>query len=141
MKFNRQFCTDFAEYYTGSTTPVNDAFDTFLEESLKGPEEPESKIYMQVLESAAEMCGVSMNELSNGRKYGEIPTCKQITCKILHELKCSNSDIIKELPQLGGYQSIRSRRIKATEYEETERSFKLVLMQLRTKFNVEIPAK
>ena len=141
MKFNRQFCTDFAEYYTGSTTPVNDAFDTFLEESLKGPEETEPKIYMQVLEAAAEMCGVSLDELSNGKKYGEIPSCKQMTCKILSELRCSDSDIVKELPQMGGYQSIRSRRMAATRYESTERNYRLVLMQLRTKFNVELPAK
>lgn len=142
MRYTKDFVIGFAEYFKTQDLPVYQAFDIFevLKENEKLHTEP--SIYMQVLQATAEMTNVTMSELAGGKKYGEIPICKQISCAILHELKCSDESISKELLiQMGGVGSIRSRRLAAVRYESTERNYRLVLMQLRTKFNVEIPAK
>lgn len=137
MILNKAFTIGFAEYYRNYSGTVNDAFDTFLDEKKKP--EPEPGICLQVLEATAEMCGVSMQEIGSGKKYGEIPTVKQISAKILHELKCSDETIASALPQMGSYGSIRSRRDAAGRYEKQEKSYRQVLEQLRDKFNIEKP--
>lgn len=143
MKYNKDFIIGFAEYFKTSDDSVYDAFDIF--EVLKEQEkpdpkpEPEQGICLQVLEAAAEMCSVSMDELSNGKKYGDIPTCKQMTAKILHELKCSDETIANELPQMGSVGSIRSRREAAARYEKVEKNYRQVMNQLRSKFGIAIP--
>ena len=73
MMCRKQFVLDFAEYYNGSQAPVEEVFDTFLAEQESKPE-PELGICLLVLESAAEMCNVSMIEIESGLKYGELPT-------------------------------------------------------------------
>ena len=137
MMFNKGFVVDFAEYYRDHHGTVSDAFDTFLEERKKP--EPEPGICEQVLEAAAEMTNVTQDELTNGKKYGDIPTCKQMTAKILHELKCSDETIASKLPQMGSYGSVRSRREAAARYEKVEKNYRLVMNQLRSKFGIAIP--
>ena len=138
MMCRKQFILDFAEYYNGSQAPVEEAFDTFLAEQDSKPE-PEPGICEQVLEAAAEMCNISLDELASGKKYGEIPTCKQISAQILHELKCSDETIAKNLPQMGSAGSIRSRREAAVRYQKTEANYRKVLNQLRERFGIAIP--
>ena len=132
MMFNESCMFLFAEYYRNHPGTVKDAFAAFLNEQKKPESEP--GICLEVLEAAAEMCGVSMNELSNGRKYGNIPTVKQLTAKILHELKCSDETIASKLPQMGSYGSVRSRREAAARRAKGEKNYRAVLEQLRKKF-------
>ena len=149
MNYNRQIIINFAKFVheynflPGDDADYNGLLDTFLDSQDKpNPKpEPEQGICLQVLEAAAEMCGISMNELDNGKKYGQIPSCKQMTAKILHELKCPDGTIASKLPQMGSVGSIRSRREAAARRENSggEKNYRQVLGQLRSKFNIEIP--
>ena len=139
MKFDKQFVIAFAEYYHTGTNTLYSTFDTFLDKYLKEQEKPPPGIHLQVLEAAAEMTNVSMNELESGKKYGNLPTCKQFSAQILHELKCSDKTIANELPQMGSVGSIRSRREAASKYEKAENNYRLVMNQLRNKFGIAIP--
>ena len=139
MNFNKQFCTDFAEYFTTSKLPVYRAFDKFLDKYLKEPERPEPGIYLEVLEAAAEFCNVTLDELCSGKKYGDIPTCKQMVSKVLHELKCSEESIALNLPMLGPRGTVHSQIMAATKYARSEKGFRLVLNQLRERFGIKIP--
>ncbi len=141
MRFNKEFVIDFASFYRTGDAPIYEAFDAFLGKYLKEAEKPEPGIYLQVLQTAAEMCNVTMDELSGGRKYGEIPTCKQMASKILHELKCSEESIAKELPVMGVRGTVHSQIMAASKYENSEPSYKVVMMQLRERFGIEAPVR
>ncbi len=138
--YSRQLTIDFAAHARNQPGELEDLLDTFMDsqDKLNPKPEPELGICLQVLEAAAEMCGISMNELDNGKKYGQIPSCKQMTAKILHELKCSDATISSKLPQMGSVGSIRSRREAASRYEKspTEKNYRKVLAQLRSKFGI-----
>ena len=138
MKYNRKFCIDFANMVRGRPGDIEEMFDKFLDgrEKPDPKPEPEPGICEQVLEAAAEMCGVSMDELSNGKKYGSIPSCKQLTAKILNELKCSDVTIASKLPQMGTVGTIRSRREAAAKYQKVEAKYLAVMNQLREKFGL-----
>lgn len=138
MNYNRKLCIDFANIARDRPGDIEEMFDKFLD-GLEKPEpkpEPEPGICKQVLEAAAEMCGVSMHELSSGMKYGAIPSCKQLTAKILNELKCSDVTIASKLPQMGTVGTIRSRREAAAKYQKVEKNYRVCLNQLRERFGL-----
>ena len=143
MIYSKTFIIGFAKFtqeeniHPDDNAFYNELFDRYLDEQKKP--EPEPGICEQVLEAAAEMTNVSMDELSSGKKYGDIPTCKQITSKILHELKCSDETIASKLPQMGSAGSIKSRREAAAKYQKTEKNYRQVLNQLRERFGIAIP--
>ena len=143
MNYNRRLTLEFASHARRKHGELEELLNAFIEEMEKPDPKPEPElgICFQVLEAAAEMTCVTMDEINSGRKYGSIPSCKQITCKILNELKCPDATIASKLPQMGSYGSVRSRRAAAIRYEQTEKSYRLVLAQLREKFNIEIPIK
>lgn len=142
MKYNRQFCISFAKFVQEENIlpddDYNQLFDEFEKKYSGEPEKPEPAIYNQVLEAAAEMCNVTRDELESGRKYGEIPSCKQMTCKILFELSNSDETIAHMLPMMGSVGSVRSRRAAASKYERTERSYRVVMNQLRERFGIRV---
>lgn len=105
-------------------------------ELLNEPEEPDPNIYHQVLEAAAEMTNVTITELSSGKKYGNIPSCKQMTSKVLSELKCSEKSIALNLPMMGRRGTIHSQIKAASKYEGQEKSYRVVLNQLRSRFGL-----
>ncbi len=139
MKFNKQFCISFAEYFATNDLDIYQAFDKFLDKYLKEPEKPEPGIYLQVLEAAAEFCNITLDELCSGRKYGDIPSCKQMTSKVLHELKCSEKSIAENLPMLGPRATVHSQIMAAARYTRSEKGFRLVINQLRERFGIKIP--
>lgn len=141
MNYNRQLVLGFAAYARNNFGELEGLLNTFIEEMEKpNPKpEPEVGVCLQVLESAAEMTGVTMDELSSGKKYGSIPSCKQICAQILHELKCSDETIASNLPQMGTIGSIRSRREAAVKYQKVEKNYRQVLNQLRERFGIAIP--
>ena len=137
MTFNKQFVISFAEYFLeAGGGPVYDAFNTFLKKYIKEEEGPEPGIHMQVLEAAAEMCGITLTELQSGKKYGDIPTCKQLASKVLSELKCTEHSINKALPFMGHRGTIHSQIMAAAKYEKTELNFRVCLNQLRERFGL-----
>ena len=131
--YSKQFVLDFAEYYTGSEAPVLESFNTFLEMEEEEPD-PDTKIYMEVLSMAAELCNVSMQELNSGLKYGALPTVKQLTAKILHELGHSEHFIANNLPVMRNRNTVHSQRMAANRYEAQEEGYRNVLNQLREAF-------
>lgn len=141
MNYNRQLALDFAAHARSKLGDLGELLDTFIEKMEKPDPKPEPELGIceQVLEAAAEMTNVSIQELSSGKKYGNLPSCKQLTALVLHELKCSDATIASKLPQMGTAGSVRSRRQAAGRYEKQEKSYRQVLEQLRKKFNIETP--
>ncbi len=137
MRFNKEFVLGFANLTRDQEGDIEEMFDEFLENYMKDPDESaEDIIYMDVLEEAAEMCSISMEELESGRKYGDIPTCKQMTSKVLHELKCTEESISRNLPLLGGRGTVHSQIMAAAKFERTELNFRVCLNQLRERFDL-----
>ena len=134
--YSKDFVIEFAEYFKAGDAPVYDAFNTFLDKYLNEPEEPDPNIYHQVLEAAAEMTNVTMMELSSGKKYGDLPSCKQMTSKVLSELKCSEESIALNLPMMGRRGTIHSQIKAASKYEGQEKNYRVVLNQLRSRFGL-----
>ena len=138
MNYNRRLTLEFAAYTRSRSGELEELLNAFIKE-IEKPDpkpEPEVGVCLQVLESAAEMTNVSLQELSSGKKYGNLPSCKQLTALVLHELKCSDATIASKLPQMGTAGSVRSRRQAAGRYEKQEKSYRQVLEQLRTKFGI-----
>lgn len=135
--YSKQFVLDFAEYFKAGDTPVYEAFTAFLEMEEEEPD-PDTKIYMEVLSMAAELCNVSMQELESGLKYGALPTVKQITSKILHELGHSEHFIANNLPVMRNRNTVHSQRMAANRYEAQEIGYRNVLNQLREAFGIEV---
>jgi len=142
MKYTKEFVIEFAKlvraYYYKS---IDELFDNFTDaiggfNEFKLSRDPQQSIFIQVLFSAAEMCNVTMEEIASGRKYGDIPTAKQLTSKILSELGYSQELITKELPELGKRNAVQQQIMKAGQYEERNVLFANVLNQLRGQFDI-----
>ena len=135
MKYNKQFVIEFGNLCRTSTETTEKLFTEL--ESKYTKEHIETKgIYMEVLEASSEMCGVTMDELHSGQKYGDIPTCKQITSKILSEMRYSEENIAANLPALGKRGTVHSQIKAAGEYEEHNKTYRVVLNQMRSKFEI-----
>ena len=143
MKYTKEFVIEFANLARGNPMePIEDLLDRFFEcyqgdDLEQPPPEQQQNIYYQVLAAAAEMCNVTLSELQSGKKYGDIPTVKQLTSKILSELEFSQEKIAKELPLLGKRNAIQQQVQAATKYSE-HKPFRNVLEQLRERFDIEI---
>ena len=137
--YTREFVLEFAQLVRGNPMEtIDELFDRFFEcyEQPEPAPEPQN-IFLNVLISATERCNVTMEELESGRKYGDIPTVKQLTSKVLSELEHSQEKIAKELPMLGKRNAVQKQITTATRYAvNNKKPFLNVLVQLREKFNV-----
>lgn len=134
--FDKAFCLEFADMVRGRPGNLEEMLNKFIADKQNPEDEPE-KIYTEVLTAASEMSNVTMDELESGKKYGDLPTCKQLTSKILHELGFKEKDISKNLPMLGLRITVHKQITKAGEYEESDKNFRKVLVQLRSKFELD----
>lgn len=138
--YSREFVITFGDLARKyRNIPLEELFDHAFEATEAtnpeaGPPEQQQNIFFQVMAAAAEMCNVTMAELESGNKYGDIPTVKQLTSKILSELEFSQKKIAVELPMLGKRNAIQQQVTAANKYAKSKKSFRVVLEQLREKF-------
>lgn len=92
---------------------------------------PDTSIFSKIELSVSEMCGISIQELKSGRKYGQIPTAKQLIVRILTELEYKPGTILENMPYMSNTQSIRSRYYASRTFEKYDKRFRIVLEQLK----------
>ena len=107
-----------------------DLFDLFVDSKK------DLDIFNQVLDASCELCNISFEEVKSGRRYGNIPFCRQLTSRILSEMGYSETLIAKSLPALGKRGAIISQIQTSKNDEATNPSYAGVLTELRKRFNL-----